>query len=229
MTELEAMGSAQTKKIYLRHDAKEPVYGVKIADLKVLQKKIKGDQELALQLFDTGCGEAQYLAGLVADGKRMTAQQVQHWVESAEWGMVSEYACVWVASEHPDGLKLALQWIESDDEKVAAAGWNTLSALAAITPDDKLPLKQFSSLLDRVAKTLHASPDRVKYTMNGFVIACGTYISELGEKAIVTARKVGKVDVDMGDTSCKVPDAESYIIKCRRGNSVAPKRKSTRC
>ncbi len=37
------------------------------------------------------------------------------------------------------------------------------------------------------------------------------------------------VEVDMGDTNCKIPDAESYIKKCRRGAEVAPKRKTTRC
>jgi hypothetical protein len=33
----------------------------------------------------------------------------------------------------------------------------------------------------------------------------------------------------MGDTACKVPDAESYIVKSRRGEPVAPKRKTVRC
>jgi 3-methyladenine DNA glycosylase AlkD len=229
MAEIVAKGDPQTKKTFMRHGAKEPVYGVKIGELKTIQKKIKGDQALAMQLYDTGCAEAQYLAGMVADGKKMTPAQLQKWVETAVWSGSSGTTCVWVASEHPDGLKLALQWIDSDDEKVATTGWNTLSALAAIVPDDKLPVKQYSKLLDRIAKTLKTAPNCVKYTMNGFIIACGTYIAELGEKAIATARKVGKVEVDMGDTACKVPDAEPYIIKSRRGNSVAAKRKTTRC
>ena len=43
--------------------------------------------------------------------------------------------------------------------------------------------------------------------MNGFVIAVGVYISELTEKALRIAEKVGKVHVDMGGTACKVPSA----------------------
>jgi len=229
MAELISRGDAQTKKTFLRHGAREPVYGTKIGELKIIQKKIKGDHELALQLYDTGCAEAQYLAGLVADGKKMTAAQLEKWVQTAVWSGSSNSACVWVASEHPDGFKLALRWIDSDVEKIAGTGWNTLSALAAIVPDDKLPVKEYSRLLDRVAKTMPAAPNDVRYAMNGFVISCGTYIAELGEKAIATARKVGKVEVDMGDTACKVPEAEPYIIKCRRDAPVAPKRKTTRC
>jgi hypothetical protein len=130
---------------------------------------------------------------------------------------------------HPEGLTLALKWIDSPKEDIVKAGWNTLSALATTVPDEKLPVKQLSALLDRVGKTIKAAPDRVRYCMNGFVIACGTYVAALGDKAIATARKIGQVEVDMGDTDCKVPDAESYIIKSRRGAPVAPKRKTIRC
>jgi hypothetical protein len=62
--------------------------------------------------------------------------------------------------------------------------------------------------------------------MNGFVIARGTYLAPLAERAIATARKVDRVEIDMGDTARNVPDAESYILKSRR---VAPKRKTLRC
>ncbi len=229
MAELEAKGSAATKKTFLRHGAKEPFFGVKVADLKVIQKKLKGDQALALELYATGNGDAQYLAGLVVDGRKMTARQVQAWADTAAWEMIANTIVPWVASEHPDGLALALQWIDSPKENIAATGWRTLGALAAVVPDEQLPMKQFSALLDRVAKTLKASPDGVRYAMNLFVIMCGTYLAALGDQAIATARKLGRVEVDMGDTECKVPDAESYIVKSRRGAPVAPKRKTMRC
>jgi hypothetical protein len=65
--------------------------------------------------------------------------------------------------------------------------------------------------------------------MNNFIIACGTYLAPLGDLAIATAQAVGRVQVDMGDTACKVPDAEPYILKARRGAPIAPKRKTVRC
>jgi 3-methyladenine DNA glycosylase AlkD len=229
MSELEAKGSDATKRLLIKHGAKEPFFGVKIGDLKVIQKKLKGRQELALELYATGNGDAQYLAGMIVDGRKMTAAQIQTWAEKASWAMVSGTIVPWVASEYPDGFALAMKWIDSPKEGIASAGWNTLSALATVLPDDQLPMKQYSALLDRVARTLAQAPNRVRYTMNGFVIACGTYIAALGDKAIATARRLGKVEVDMGDTACNVPDAESYILKSRRGAAVAPKRKTIRC
>ena len=90
-------------------------------------------------------------------------------------------------------------------------------------------MKELGALLDRIPKTLPAAPNRVRQAMNYYVIACGTYVAPLGAKAIATARKLGRVEVDMGDTDCKIPDAESYIMKSRRGAPIAPKRKTVRC
>ena len=76
--------------------------------------------------------------------------------------------------------------------------------------------EQKESKRDRAARTLKAAPDGVRYAMNAFVIACGTYVAALGQPAIATARKLGRVEIDLGDTACKVPEAESYIMKSRR-------------
>ena len=198
-------------------------------DLKVVHKKIKGDQALALQLFATGNGDAQYLAGMVADGKKLTPAQLRKWAATASWGMISNTTLSWVASEHPEGFALAREWIDSPKEHIACSGWATLGALAATVPDAELPVKEFSALLDRVAREIAQAPDDVRYQMNSFLIAVGTYVAPLGDKAIATARKVGRVVVDMGDTDCKVPDAEAYIMKSRRGAPIAPKRKTMRC
>lgn len=229
MRALEFKASATTKKTLLRHGATEPLFGVRIGDLKPLVKQIKGDQKLALQLYATGNSDAMYLAGLVADGSQMTRAEVERWAKKAPWHMISGTIVPWVAAEHPEGLDIALEWIDSPKESIATSGWATLSSLVTTTPDEKLPIKKIDALLARIVKTLKSSPDRVRYAMNNFVICCGTYVAPLADKAVATARKLGKVEVDMGDTACQVPDAESYIMKSRRGAPVAPKRKTTRC
>lgn len=229
MAALKAKGSEQIKRILARHGAPESLLGVRIGDMKPIAKQIKGDQALALELYATGIGDAQYLAGMVADGRRMTAKQLQTWADSAAWDMISGYTVSWVASEHPDGFKLAVKWTKSKSEHVLRAGWATLSAIAATVPDEKLPVAQYGELLARVAKEIDRAPDGAKYSMNGFVISVGTYVAPLAARAMATAKKIGKVEIDCGDTDCKVPVAADYIVKCRRGAPVAPKRKTVRC
>lgn len=229
MLRLASQGSATTKRTFLRHGAQEPLFGVKVGDLKPLQKELKGEQKLALELYATGNSDAMYLAGLIANGAQMTEQQLDDWARKANWSMLAEYTVPWVASEHPQGLEIALRWIDSKEELIAAAGWATLGALLATRPDDQLPVATFTKLLRRVGKELKRSPNRVRYTMNGFVISAGTYSEPLAELALEVAAAVGTVEVDVGETACKVPDAATYIAKSRKGDRAAPKRKSVRC
>jgi hypothetical protein len=65
--------------------------------------------------------------------------------------------------------------------------------------------------------------------MNGFVIAVGAYVKALTSLALETAAKVGPVEVDMGGTACKVPDAREYIGKIQARGGIGKKRKMAKC
>ncbi len=229
LNQLEEMGNEGTKKIFMKHGASEPIFGVKVGDLKKIQKKIKKDHELSLELFDTGNSDARYLAGLIADETKITKKQLEKWAKDSDWYMLSEYTVAWIAADSPHGWDLGLKWIKSKEEKIASSGWATLSNHISITPDEDLDIQSISNLLDSIPKNIQAAPNRVRYTMNGFVIAVGSYVSELTEKAIEIGKSIGKVDVKMGGTACKVPDAPSYILKIQDKGRIGKKRKMARC
>jgi len=229
MSLLEECGDAQTKKVLTKHGAKEPFFGVKVAELKKILKKTKKNHELSLELYATGNTDAMYLAGLMADETKITKPQLEDWVKAAYWSYLSEYTVPWVAAETPYGLELGLKWIESKEENIASAGWATLSSYASVRPDDQIDVKLYSKLLDRVAKDIHNAENRVKYTMNGFVIAIGTYIKSLTSKSQKAAAEIGKVDVFMNGTACKVPLAKDYLQKIIDKGKIGKKRKSARC
>lgn len=229
LTELEGYGDAQTKKTLMTHGAQEPLFGVKIADLKKILKKTKKNHELSLELYKTGNSDAMYLAGLMADETKITEKDLDEWVKNAYWLYLNEYAVPWVASETPFGFSIGLKWITSNDENTICAGWSTLSNYASVHPDEKLDLKKYSELLDFVEKNIHSSPNRVKRSMNAFVIAIGSFVKELNEKALETAKNIGKVEVILAGTACKTPLATEYIIKIVNAGKVGNKRKSARC
>ncbi len=229
LAEMKKKGTEKNRKTFARHGAPDDLYGVSVADMKVIAKGIKGEQELALALYDSGVADAMYLAGMVVDGSQMTKKQLETWVKNANWQMVSEYTVPWVASENQHGRDLALKWMKSRKEPVASSGWATYSGIVAITPDEELDLDEISDLLDRVVDEIDEAPDRVRYTMNGFVIAVGTYVKPLLRKAKATAKKLGAVSVDMNGTACKVPLATQYIEKVETADRVGKKRKTIRC
>jgi 3-methyladenine DNA glycosylase AlkD len=229
MQELESLGSDQTVKTFRRHGANGPMFGVKIGDLKQVLKKIKGNQALALGLWDTGNSDAMYLAALVADGSQMTAKQLDAWAKSAWWQMLSEYSVPWVASEHPEAFAIAKKWIASKRPQIQTSGWNAYSSAISIRADADLDLAEIEELLQWVERDIQQADNRVKYVMNGFVIAVGSYVKPLLSKAKATAKRIGIVEVNLGDTACKVPLATEYIAKVEQSNRVGQKRKTAKC
>ncbi len=229
MAELEKLGSEPIRRIFKNHGGPDAMFGVKVGDLKTIAKKIKGKQELALALYDTGVSDAQYLAGIVADGRKMTREQLERWAANASWHMIAEYPVAWMAAEGPYGREVALKWIESPAELVACAGWTTYAGWVALRPDAELDTAEIEGLLDRIAAGIHGAPNRVRYVMNGFVIAVGGYVKPLTAKARAVAERIGKVDVSFGDTACKVPLATEYIAKMEASGKAGAKRKTIKC
>jgi 3-methyladenine DNA glycosylase AlkD len=227
--ELRTLGAESIKKVLRNHGVQEPFFGVKIGDMKKIQKRIKKDYQLALDLYDTGNYDAMYLAGLVADDAKMTKKDLNRWVKTANGGALASATVPWVAAGSHHGYEIALEWIESEKENVAVAGWATLSSLVAMKDDDDLDPAELKRLLHRVQETIHQQPDSVRYAMNGFLIALGTYVQGLSNLAAQTAAKVGQVSVDMGNTDCKVPNALEYIQKARERGTIGKKRKTVKC
>lgn len=229
MAELQRRGNEQTKTTFLRHGAKEPIFGVKVGDLKVIQKRVKVDHELALALYATGNSDAMYLAGLIADPPKMTKAQLNKWMKAAYWSMLADYTVAWVAAESRFGVELARVWMDSPQERIAAAGWFTYASVLGITPDTQLNLPEIESLLDRVRREIGTAKNHVRYAMNNFVIAVGGFVAPLLRKAQATAQAIGTVAVDMGDTACRVPNAGESIAKMESLGRIGKKRKSARC
>lgn len=229
MVFLENHGNEQTKTIYARHGAREPFFGVKVADLKKVVKKVKKNYELALKLYNTGNTDAMYLAGLIADETKMTKSDLNSWVERAYWYYLSEYTVPFVAQESPYKYELARKWIQSDVEEIEAAGWSTYGGIISIDENTTLNIDEIKKYMNIIEKNIHNCKNRVRYVMNHFIIAVGSYIPDLHESAKEIAQRIGKVQVDMNGTSCKVPLATEYIQKIADMDRIGSKRKASRC
>ncbi len=222
-------GNEATKATQTKLGAREPFFGVKVADLKKVVKRVKKDHELSLSLYATGNSDAMYLACLIADEKQIAEAQLEAWVDGAYWSYLCEYTVPWVAAESPFGRELALRWMRRPEETVASAGWGTYASLVSVTPDEDLDLDEIRGLLSEIGETIHERQNRVRFVMNGFVIAVATCVPALLPVARAVASAIGVVRVDMGGTACKVPLATTYIEKAVDRGRVGKKRRGTRC
>jgi hypothetical protein len=96
-------------------------------------------------------------------------------------------------------------------------------------PDEQLDRPEIDSLLERVEKTIHTEQNRVRYAMNNFVICAGAYLPDHTERAKAMGERIGKVEVDMGGTACKVPLIAPYIGKIEARGTLGKKKLSARC
>jgi hypothetical protein len=230
LNELKPLGSESVKRILLNnHGVREPCFGVKIGELKKFQKRIKKDYQLALDLYATGNYDAMYLAGLVADDARMTKQDLQRWADNAYGGALPGSTVSSVAAGGPHGWEMGLKWIDSPKERIAEAGWSTLSGWVAVKEDSALDLTALKSLIDRIQKTIHTAPDMGRYAMNSFIISVACYVKPLTEYARKAAEKIGPVHANLGNNSCEIPFAPDYIKKVEARGTLGKKRKTMKC
>jgi len=238
---LKAAGSEQTRKTYTRHGAAGEIYGVRYGDLEKIRKQIGVDQNLADQLWATGNHDARTLATQIADPNQMTQPKLDAWAKTAN-SQFSLDAVASLAMRTKHAMKCFEKWMKSKQEWTAAAGWHVLAGGCcgrpgtAPSPIEAQPDSFFEKQLEHIEKNIHASPNRVRYSMNGALIAIGGRGGALEKKALAAAKRIGKVEVDHGETSCKTPDAYSYIEKMsaraasrkKTASKTAAKKKTTR-
>ena len=213
LTELERMGTAKIRKAYQRHGVADPVCGVSLGDLRVLRKKLGTDQELAQTLWKTNVFEARLLVTMIADPALITNALVGSWAKDLDNYILTD-ALASLVAKAPCARRKISTWTRSTNEWIARAGWS-LVAHAAMEADDTSDAV-YEAHLATIEHKIHDRKNRVKDAMNSALIAIGIRNDHLRELAIAAARRIGKVDVDHGETNCKTPDAEEYIEKTRR-------------
>lgn len=208
MAALEKAGSAQTRKTYARHGAPEPMFGVSFAALKTLFKRIGVDHDLALSLWKTRNFDARNLAVKVAAPSRMSPADLGRWAREAGTPILLGYVAQ-LASEGPHAAAVAERWSASSDPAESCAAWPLIGQLAL--RDESTPDAWFESRIAEIERAIHSAPNAHREVMNQALIAIGCRGAALRKAATVAARRIGKVDVDHGDTACKTPDAAAYI------------------
>lgn len=209
LQQLEAAGSAQTRKTYARHGVGPKQFGVSYAVIGKLTKQIKRDHALALGLWASGWHDARVLATFIADPQLIDAATLDGWVvDGSNRALAGGLAKFAATTPHAEAL--AAKWCADPREFVATTGWDVLAELALNSP---LPDAKFAALLKTIERDIHQSQNHVRYAMNAALIAIGVRNAKLEKLAVAAAKRIGKVEVDHGETGCKTPDAVAYIAK----------------
>ena len=208
MTFLEENGTQQNIKIYNRHGIKRTMFGVSYANLNKLKKKIKKNQTLAEMLWDSGVHDAMILALMIADSKSFSTSDIAKWSDALDNYVITDEFSKCIASRN-DAEDLMVTWLDSNNQWLERAGWNILSYISA--KDNEKGDDYFIQYLAIIEKEIAEAKNLVNHAMNMALIAIGLRNPGLRTLATETAVRIGKVEVDHGETSCKTPEAVAYI------------------
>lgn len=133
VAELKRNGSASYKADMAKRYGivtKAPVYGVTVAKLRAMAKRIGYDHALAEKLWDTGIHDARMLAAMVDDPVDVTPAQMERWVKDMDnWGIV-DTACFHYWDRTPHAHKQIEKWAKAKPEFIKRAAFALLASCA---------------------------------------------------------------------------------------------------
>ena len=211
LTTLRKLGKPGTANIYKRYGTGDNVFGTLTSEIGKLQKKIKVDHALAMELWKTKNAEARALALQIADPEKLSRTDADRFLKDGPVRFVGFYLAGIVARS-PIAEKTMRAWMSSTDESAREMGYSVFAVRLRDDPGS-IGDADAEKVLATIEKEIHRSPNWARYAMNSALIAIGVAKPALSKKAMDTARRIGKVEVDHGETYCKTPDAVTYIEK----------------
>ena len=208
MARLEAAGTAQNRKVYARHGAAEPMFGVSYAELGKIAKPINTDHDLAQQLWDSGNHDARVLALRVADPAAMDEPLAGHWLGDVDNYILAE-GLGGLCAQSPHARKLSDAWRDSPAEWIASTGWFIVTCTAE--DPDVWSVQELRGLLRQIEAEIGDRPNRVRHEMNGALIVLALRDGNLRRSVLAAAGRIGPVKVDHGQTGCKTPEVVPYV------------------
>lgn len=215
LAQLQALGNEGVKAQNRKAGAGANQFGVKLGDVRKVAAKLKSGHDLALPLWETGNADAQFLAALLLDPKKLPAETLDRLVRTVAFSRVADWLNSYVVSKHPDREALRNRWMKDDDRWAARAGWHLTAERVAKEPEGL----DRRALLDRIEAEMAGAPPEVQWTMNNTLVNIGVHDPELRERAVAIGKKLGiyrDYPVSKGCTSPFAPIAIAELVR-RRG------------
>lgn len=212
LKQLEALGNEKVRAQNAKSGAGAAQFGVGLGDIRILAKKIRSNHALALALWDTGNVDAQFLAVLLIEPKKLSAAALDRMVRSISFVRVADWHNSYVVAKHPDKETLRVAWMADDDRWVARSGWHLTAERVAKEPDGL----DLAALLERIEAEMADAAPEVQWTMNNTLAAIGIHVPKLRKRALAIGEKLGIYRDWPVSKGCTSPFAPIWIAEMVR-------------
>jgi 3-methyladenine DNA glycosylase AlkD len=207
LKQLKALGNPKVRALNTRSGAGDNQFGVSLGDIRTLAKKVKTDHPLALSLWETGNVEAQFLAALLIQPRKLSAKEMDRMVRSVAFVRVADWLNAYVVRQHPDKETLRQGWMAADDRWAARAGWDLTAERVAKSPDGL----DVPALLARIESEMAGADPKVQWTMNNTLATIGIHFPKHRKQAIAIGEKIGLYSDWPVSKGCTPPFAPIWI------------------
>lgn len=212
LRQLKALGDPAVRAQNAKGGAGDNQFGVKRGDLRTLADTIKTNHELAGALWKTGNIDAQFLAALLVDVKRLSADELERMVSTTTYGWVADWLHSYVVKAHPDKEALRQKWMASADRWAARAGWQLTAGRVAKSPDGL----DLDALLDRIEAEMATAAPEVQWTMNACLAEIGIRFAKHRKRAVAIGERLGVYRDYPCSKGCTSPFAPIWIAEMVR-------------
>lgn len=209
MTELERVGTEKLRASYVLHGATGSYFGVSPAQFLRLQKKVKTDHALAIELWSTGNIDAQILATMIVDKSAVDERLIDRWVGDIRYYALADAFVSNVVFPSPFITPKMNEWIASNEEYVRRCGYTILMLLAG--KEESLSDEEFIRHLHVIGKEIQLMENRARQAMYDALIAIGKRNKSLNMEAMIVASQTGPVYIEHGDKKIKAAHAMEIL------------------
>lgn len=155
MTELATLADERILTVNQKHGDD---HAVNLTKLRAIAKRLKKQQELAVQLWNTGDSAARLLALLICRPKEFARDELDTMLREASSPKIQDWLLNYVVKKSKHAEELRTAWFEDPDPVVASAGWTlTVDKIAKEPEDLDLP-----GLLDLIEAEMAGAPERLQ-------------------------------------------------------------------
>jgi len=204
MAELAALEDPRAREVNEKHGDD---HGVNLSKLRGVAKRLKTQQELARQLWETNDTAAKLLALLICRPKAFDRDELDAMLREAGTPKVHDWLVNYVVKKSPHVEDLRQSWFADPDPVVASAGWALTTDRVAKRPEGlDLP-----GLLDIIETEMRGAPDRLQWAMNHCLAQIGIEHAEHRARALDIGERLEVLKDYPTPPNCTSPFAPIWI------------------
>ena len=159
MADLAALENPKIRAVNVNHGDD---HAVNLTQLRAVAKRLKTQQELALELWQTGDTAARLLAILICRPKVFDRDELDRMLRQSGTPKVQDWLVNYVVKKNPHTEELRVIWFADTDPVVASAGWALTTDRVATSPEGL----DLAGLLDLIEAEMTDAPQRLQWAMN---------------------------------------------------------------